>query len=65
MSNYPDDFPDHLLDEDMDGCEKLSCGCYEEQCECPKCEQCGSELDDGEEEWWTKKYCKDCEDEEE
>jgi hypothetical protein len=45
MSNYPDDFPDHLLDEDMDGVEKLSCGCYEECCECPKC-NCGEIIDD-------------------
>ena len=28
---------DNYLDEDMDGVEKLSCGCYEEQCECPHC----------------------------
>ena len=58
MSNYPDDFPDHLLDEDMDGVEKLSCGCYEEMCECPTCEHCGEKLDDEEE-------CpNECEDEE-
>tara|TARA_B110000285_G_scaffold199763_1_gene233128 strand:- start:376 stop:723 length:348 start_codon:yes stop_codon:yes gene_type:complete len=32
---------DNYLDEDMDGVEKLSCGCYEEMCECPQCEICG------------------------
>tara|TARA_B110000285_G_C15063718_1_gene583868 strand:+ start:1161 stop:1358 length:198 start_codon:yes stop_codon:yes gene_type:complete len=65
MTNYPDNMGDDShLDSDETG-NKLSCGCYEEACECPKCKQCGSELDDGEEEWWTKKYCKDCEDEEE
>ena len=59
MSNYPDDFPDHLLDEDMDGVEKLSCGCYEEACECPTCKYCGEALDDNEE-------CpNECEDDEE
>tara|TARA_R110001599_G_scaffold258071_2_gene458338 strand:+ start:3962 stop:4150 length:189 start_codon:yes stop_codon:yes gene_type:complete len=62
MSNYPDDFPDHLLDEDMDGVEKLSCGCYEECCECPKCKWCGEILDD---EGFHSVGPNECEDEEE
>ena len=34
MSNYPDKMGDDShLDSDETG-EKLSCGCYEEQCEC-------------------------------
>ena len=35
---------DNYLDEDMDGVEKLSCGCYEEMCECPQCEICGERI---------------------
>ena len=58
LSNYPDDFDHSLLDGDEDGLEKLSCGCYEEQCECPKCKCCGEKLDEEEE-------CpNECEDEE-
>ena len=35
MSNYPDNMGDDShLDSDETG-NKLSCGCYEEQCECP------------------------------
>ena len=40
---------DNYLDEDMDGVEKLSCGCYEEMCECPTCKHCGDKLNDEEE----------------
>lgn len=61
MSNYPDDFPHHLLD-DEDG-NKLSCGCYEEDCECP-CEHEDidlveevHELDDVVYLWY---HCNDC-----
>jgi|TARA_R110001592_G_scaffold125998_3_gene336488 hypothetical protein len=57
MSNYPDDFPDHLLDEDMDGVDKLPCGCYEEACECPMCINCGEIVDDKE------TVCSECEEE--
>ena len=63
MGNYPDDFPDHLLDEDMDGVEKLSCGCYEEQCECPHCKNCGETLDDDNwSKWSDEAVCEYCED---
>tara|TARA_R110002051_G_scaffold207467_1_gene272938 strand:+ start:255 stop:425 length:171 start_codon:yes stop_codon:yes gene_type:complete len=56
MSNYPDNMGDDShLDSDETG-NKLSCGCYEEACECPKCDNCGEILVDDEE-------C--CEDEEE
>jgi len=48
LSNYPDDFDHSLLDGDEDDLEKLSCGCYEEQCECPTCELCGEILVDDE-----------------
>ena len=48
LSNYPDDFDHSLLDGDEDGLEKLSCGCYEECCECPTCELCGEILVDDE-----------------
>lgn len=44
LSNYPDDFDHSLLDGDEDF-EKLPCGCYEEGCECPKCEYCGEIID--------------------
>jgi hypothetical protein len=41
MSNYPDNMGDDShLDSDETG-NKLSCGCYEEQCDCPKCGICG------------------------
>jgi len=50
LSNYPDDCPSWSHDdEDLSGCDKLSCGCYEEMCECPTCEHCGEKLDDEEE----------------
>ena len=50
ISNYPDDCPSWSFgEEDMDGVEKLSCGCYEEACECPTCKYCGDKLDDEEE----------------
>tara|TARA_R110000737_G_scaffold87935_1_gene120533 strand:+ start:8638 stop:8808 length:171 start_codon:yes stop_codon:yes gene_type:complete len=49
ISNYPDDCPSWSHDdEDMDGVEKLPCGCYEEMCECPKCDDCGEIIDDDE-----------------
>lgn len=48
MSNYPDDMGDGgNLDGDMDGCERLSCGCYEEDCDCSFCEYCGEKYADG------------------
>jgi hypothetical protein len=35
MSNYPDNMGDDShLDSDETG-NRLTCGCYEEQCECP------------------------------
>ena len=41
MTNYPDNMGDDShLDSDETG-NKLSCGCYEEACECPKCKYCG------------------------
>jgi len=50
MRNYPDDCPSWSFgEEDMDGVEKLSCGCYEEMCECPTCKHCGDKLNDEEE----------------
>ena len=57
MTNYPDDFPHHLLDGE-DG-NKLSCGCYEEQCECPTCDNCGDKLN------YEEECPNECEDEEE
>jgi len=46
MSNYPDNMGDDShLDSDETG-NKLSCGCYEECCECPTCDECGEILDD-------------------
>ena len=59
MSNYPDNMGDDShLDSDETG-NKLSCGCYEEACECPTCKYCGEALDDNEE-------CpNECEDDEE
>ena len=60
MSNYPDDFPDHLLDEDMDGVEKLSCGCYEEACECSWCEHCGEKYGEDEGNSSVLALCEDC-----
>ena len=46
MSNYPDNMGDDShLDSDETG-NKLSCGCYEEACECPACYECGEKLDD-------------------
>ena len=62
MSNYPDDFPDHLLDEDMDGVDKLPCGCYEEDCDCPKCMECGEIIMI---EVPLQIMCEDCKEEEE
>ena len=45
MSNYPDNMGDDShLDSDETG-NKLACGCYEECCECPKC-NCGEIIDD-------------------
>jgi hypothetical protein len=44
MSNYPDNMGDDShLDSDETG-EKLSCGCFEECCDCPKCMECGEIL---------------------
>ena len=65
MRNYPDDCPSHLFgEEDMDGVEKLSCGCYEEACECPTCEHCGELLN--EIPGLNEKICpNECEDDEE
>ena len=59
MTNYPDYMGDDShLDSDETG-NKLSCGCFEECCECPTCKYCGDKLDDEEE-------CpNECEDEEE
>tara|TARA_R100000951_G_scaffold69681_1_gene58608 strand:- start:690 stop:860 length:171 start_codon:yes stop_codon:yes gene_type:complete len=56
MSNYPDDFPHHLLDDEIG--EKLPCGCYEEACECPKCIYCFQIIDDDKE-----IVCSGCEEE--
>ena len=62
MRNYPDDCPSWSFgEEDMDGVE-LSCGCYEEACECPKCKWCGEILDD---EGFHSVGPNECEDEEE
>jgi len=49
MRNYPDNMGDDShLDSDETG-NKLSCGCFEECCECPTCEYCGDKLNDEEE----------------
>ena len=62
MSNYPDNMGDDShLDSDETG-EKLSCGCYEECCECPTCKHCGEILDD---EGFHSVGPNECEDEEE
>jgi len=54
MSNYPDNIGDDShLDSDETG-EKLSCGCYEECCECPRCKHCSEKIDD------DKHICSDC-----
>ena len=46
MSNYPDNMGDDShLDSDETG-NKLSCGCYEEQCECPRCIVCYEKLEE-------------------
>jgi len=61
MSNYPDDFPHHILDDETGN--KLSCGCYEEQCECP-CEheefELTSEEADVEGKMTVNYICNDC-----
>ena len=48
MSGYPDNYGDPSVhdDEDMEGVEKLSCGCYEEACDCNYCEHCGEKYND-------------------
>jgi hypothetical protein len=61
LSNYPDDFDHSLLDGDEDDLEKLSCGCYEEACECPQCEFCGERITPDDEEVCPN----ECEDDEE
>lgn len=62
MNNYPDDCPSWSFgEEDMDGVEKLSCGCYEEMCECPQCKYCGERITPDDEEECPN----ECEDEEE
>lgn len=61
MSNYPDNMGDGgNLDGDMDGCERLSCGCYEEACECRWCEYCGEKYGEGEGNWSVLALCGDC-----
>lgn len=39
MSGYPDNYGDPSVHDDESG-ERLSCGCYEEACECSWCEHC-------------------------
>tara|TARA_R110000822_G_scaffold188442_1_gene327524 strand:- start:647 stop:841 length:195 start_codon:yes stop_codon:yes gene_type:complete len=58
MSNYPDNMGDDShLDSDETG-NKLSCGCYEECCECPRCIVCHDKLDNDEEHLHI--ICEDC-----
>ena len=46
MSNYPDNMGDDShLDSDETG-NRLTCGCYEEQCECLKCDYCSEIIED-------------------
>ena len=61
MSNYPDNMGDDShLDSDETG-NKLACGCYEECCECPKCENCGEIMDEA---ILDTVICEDCGDDE-
>tara|TARA_R110000737_G_scaffold299881_1_gene306716 strand:- start:86 stop:337 length:252 start_codon:yes stop_codon:yes gene_type:complete len=61
MRNYPDDCPSWSFgEEDMDGVEKLSCGCYEEACECSWCEHCGEKYGEDEGNSSVLALCEDC-----